>query len=126
MSESCKFLDCKNHKAANLVMIHLPDYLVGFYHKNKAQTTQTVVSQLSSIGRTDPAERSPLTYVAGYIVAKIYKSMKITRPVKLHLIPHKRWTGQSIKRFRWSFRTSRVRIPTTSEREKIDFEKYSN
>ena len=29
MPESCKLLNCENHKAANLVMIHLPDYLVG-------------------------------------------------------------------------------------------------
>ena len=35
MSESCKLLNCENHEAANLVMIHLPDYLVGFYHKSK-------------------------------------------------------------------------------------------
>ena len=62
MPEPCKLLNCENHKAANLVMIHLPDYLVGFCHKNKGLTTQTVVSedlasQLSSIGRIDPAER---------------------------------------------------------------------
>ena len=62
-------------------MIHLPDYLVGFYHENKGQTTQTVVSedsasQLSSIGRINPTERGPLTYVAGYIVAKLFQTCK--------------------------------------------------
>ena len=81
MPESCKLLNCENHKAANLVMIHLPDYLVGFYHENKGQTTQTVVSedsasQLSSIGRINPTERGPLTYVAGYIVAKLFQTCK--------------------------------------------------
>ena len=71
MPESCKLLECEDYKAANLVMIHLPDHLVGFYHKNKGQTAQSVVSeedtssQLTSIGRIDPTEHGPLTYVAG-------------------------------------------------------------
>ena len=85
MPESCKLLDCQDSRAANLVMIHLPDYLVGFYHKNKSQTTQTVgsedsASQLSSgDGGINPAERGPLTYVAGYIVAKLFQTSKKTK-----------------------------------------------
>ena len=63
-------------------MIHLPDHLVGFYHKNKGQTTQTVVSeedttsQMTSISGINPAERGPLTYVAGYVVAKLFQTSK--------------------------------------------------
>ncbi len=79
MPESCKLLNCEDYKVANLVMIHLPDYLVGFYHKNKGQTTSTVVSeytasQLTSFGIIDPAERGPLIYVAGYVVAKLFQT----------------------------------------------------
>jgi hypothetical protein len=63
-------------------MIHLPDHLVGFYHKNKGQTTQTAVSEedttshLTSISGIDPAERGPLTYLAGYVVAKLFQTSK--------------------------------------------------
>ena len=63
-------------------MIHLPDHLVGFYHKNKGQTTQTVVSeedttsQMTSISGINPAEHGPLTYVAGYVVAKLFQTSK--------------------------------------------------
>jgi hypothetical protein len=82
MPESCKFLDCEDYKAANPVMIHLPDHLVGFCHKNKGQITQNVVSeedttsQLTNISGIDPAERVPLTYVAGYVVAKLFQTSK--------------------------------------------------
>ena len=82
--ESCKLLDCQDSKAANLVTIHLPDYMIGFYHKNKSQTTQTVgsqdsVSQLSGGGGINPAEHGPLTYVAGYMVAKLFQTIKKTK-----------------------------------------------
>jgi hypothetical protein len=79
MPQSCKLLDCEDYKAANLVMIHLPD---SFYHKNKGQTTQTVVSeedttsQMTSISGINPAERGPLTYVAGYVVAELFQTSK--------------------------------------------------
>ena len=38
--------------------------------------SEDLAFQLSSIGRIDPAERGPLTYVTGYIVAKLFQTCK--------------------------------------------------
>ena len=32
IKRSCELLNCKDYKASNLIMIHIPDHLVGFYH----------------------------------------------------------------------------------------------
>jgi hypothetical protein len=37
---------------------------------------EDTTSQLTSISRIDPAERGPLTYVAGYVVAILFQTSK--------------------------------------------------
>ena len=47
MPQSCELLKCESYKAANLVMIHVPDHIVGFYNINRARATaqSTEISQ---------------------------------------------------------------------------------
>jgi hypothetical protein len=37
---------------------------------------EDTTSQLTNISGIDPAERVPLTYVAGYVVAKLFQTSK--------------------------------------------------
>ena len=71
--QSCKLLNCKDFKIANLIMIHIPDHLVGFYNvgqtRNKEETTSKPIE-------LDPAERGPLSYVAGYVVSKLFQTSR--------------------------------------------------
>ena len=39
MPQSCELLKCESYKAANLIMIHVPDHIVGFYNINRARAT---------------------------------------------------------------------------------------
>ena len=77
--QSSKLLDCENYKAANLIVIHLPDSLVGFYHPETNETEST--EETGGVGETgdkslssklDPIERGPLNYIAGYVVSKLF------------------------------------------------------
>ena len=81
--QSSKLLDCENYRAANLIMIHLPDNLVGFYHTETNETEST--EETGGIGETgdkslssklDPIERGPLNYIAGYVVSKLFQASK--------------------------------------------------
>ena len=47
MPQSCELLKCESYKAANLIMIQIPDHIVGFYNINRAWTTAqtTEISQ---------------------------------------------------------------------------------
>ena len=81
--QSSKLLDCENYKAANLIMIHLPDNFVGFYHTETNETEST--EETGGIGETgdkslssklDPIERGPLNYIAGYVVSKLFQACK--------------------------------------------------
>ena len=59
-------------------MIHIPDHLVGFYNTNRARTTtaQTPHDSQKNVKGIDQTERGPLSYVAGYIVSKLFQSNK--------------------------------------------------
>lgn len=72
--KSCDLLDCKDYKASNLIMIHIPDHLVGFYHTISRQHIGETAA--STVKKLDPAERGPLTYVAGYVVSKLFQKNK--------------------------------------------------
>ena len=76
--QSCALLKCEDYKAANLIMIHIPDHLVGFYNTNQARTTtaQTPHDSQKNVKGIDQTERGPLSYVAGYIVSKLFQSNK--------------------------------------------------
>ena len=71
---SCDLLNCKDYKVSNLIMIHVPDHLVGFYRTSSKEHTGETES--SKIKKLDPAERGPLAYVAGYVVSKLFQKSK--------------------------------------------------
>ena len=80
--QSSKLLDCVNYKAANLIMIHLPDNLVGFYDTATNETEST--GETGGIGETgdkslssklDPIDPS-WNYIAGYVVSKLKQAKK--------------------------------------------------
>ena len=66
---SCELLSCQDYRIANLVMIHVPEHLIKF-----SQSNQTMVESLpKDQAHLDPAEYGPLTYVRGYVIAKLYQ-----------------------------------------------------
>jgi len=81
MPESTRLLNCEDYKAANLIMINIPDHLVGFYNTNRGRTDRLETAQTSEASRPntqslDKAERGPLSYVAGYEVSKLFQANK--------------------------------------------------
>ena len=54
-------------------MIQISDHLVGFCCINQTQT-QTSQATSSTKQEMDPAERGPLSFVAGYVVSKLHKT----------------------------------------------------
>jgi hypothetical protein len=72
--KSCQLLGCDDYKVANLVMIELPEHLIG--HHNTTQETDNPTPQSESITKIDPAESGPLSYIAGYVVSKLYSANK--------------------------------------------------
>lgn len=67
---SCELLNCQDYKVANLIMIHLPEHLIVFY--NTSQTTGKDSSTAKPL-ELDPAEYGPLSYLAGYVIGKLYQ-----------------------------------------------------
>ena len=57
--------------AYNLIMIHLPDLLVAFYKRGN------VKEKLPNIKPIEKSEYGPLSYVAGYIISKMYRKSKV-------------------------------------------------
>ena len=62
-------------------MIHIPDHLVGFYNINRGRTDRIEAAQTSealqpNTQSVDNAERGPLSYVAGYVVSKLFQTSK--------------------------------------------------
>jgi len=57
MPQSCELLKCESYKAANLIMIHIPDHIVGFYNINRAraaaQTTEISQRGIKPIHQTE-------------------------------------------------------------------------
>ena len=65
-------LNCKDSRVANLVMIHVPDHLVGF-----ANLGQVGEETLESVDyEIQPSEHGPLSYIVGYVVSKLNKACK--------------------------------------------------
>ena len=71
---SCELLNCNDFRIANLIMIQLPDFLVGHYNTE----IQRLRHGESSTGVThdeptqlNPIERGPLAYIGGYIITKL-------------------------------------------------------
>ena len=60
-------------------MIEIPDHLAGFFkvcqHREKAAAKPTGTTTTSDL-KLDPSERGPLSYIAGYIVSKLYQKTR--------------------------------------------------
>ena len=56
-----------NAPAYNLIMIHIPDLLVGCYKRGN------ITEKLPVIKPVESSEFGPLSYVAGYIIAKMFR-----------------------------------------------------
>jgi hypothetical protein len=69
--QSCELLKCKDYKIANLIMIQLPDFLIGFCNRTNITSNQTQGDDNAS--KLDPAEYGPLSYIAGCIVSKLHQ-----------------------------------------------------
>ena len=67
-------LNCDNYKVANLVFIHIPEHLVGFYSTSPGSKKSS--SEARAPTQLDPAERRPLSYVAGYVISKLFQLNK--------------------------------------------------
>ena len=65
---TCELLKCKDYKIANLIMIQLPDFLVGFYNRTCMEKNDQPQEEM----KIDPAECGPLSYIAGYIVSRLH------------------------------------------------------
>ena len=59
-----------NAPAYNLIMIYIPDLLVGFYKRGNVKEKLPVIKPIES------SEFGPLSYVAGYIIAKMFRKSK--------------------------------------------------
>jgi hypothetical protein len=65
MLKSTELLVCQDSRVANLIMIHLPEHLIAFSHSSQSTDKQYKSCQL------DPSEQGPLSYMAGYVIAKL-------------------------------------------------------
>jgi hypothetical protein len=65
-------------------MIQLPDFLIGFCNRTNMTSNQTQGDDNAS--KLDPAEYGPLSYIAGYIVSKLYQknSINLMRKFKFY------------------------------------------
>ena len=72
--DSSKMFTTKSDKmytaAYNLVVIHLPDLLVGFYKRGN------IKEKLPNVKPIEKSEYGLLSYVAGYIISKMYRKSK--------------------------------------------------
>ena len=76
MDNASKYLNCPNSNASCIIMIEIPDHLVGHYkvcrERELAKTKPTCAGNL----KIDPKERGPLSYIAGHIVSKLYQKAR--------------------------------------------------
>ncbi len=72
------FLNCTDGKVANLIMIEIPDRLVGFFKvaRSREEASSNPTPSLNSAVEIDPSERGPLSYIAGYIVSKMHQKSR--------------------------------------------------
>ena len=60
-----------------MVMIQLPDFLIGFC--NRTNLTRNQTESGGSASKVDPAEYGALSYIAGYIVSKLHQKIEQER-----------------------------------------------
>ena len=73
--DASKYLNCQDANTVNIIMIEIPDRLAGFLKlcrvREESKTKPTVTSDV----KLDPSEHGPLSYIAGYIVSKLYQKL---------------------------------------------------
>ena len=77
---SCELLNCTDFRVTNLIMIHLPDHLVGFYNVSQTGYTSTSTPVAAQAMQINPSERGPLSYIGGYVVSKLFKKKGKSSP----------------------------------------------
>ena len=72
--DASTYLNCPHSHAANVIMIEIPDRLVALFKlcQNRDEARTTTACDL----KLDPVERGPLSYIAGYIVSKLYQKSR--------------------------------------------------
>lgn len=74
------FLHCTDGNVANLIMIEIPDRLVGYFKiansREEARNNPTQPEAESKTIELNPSERGPLSYIAGYIVSKMHQKSR--------------------------------------------------
>ncbi len=73
---SCELLNCADFRVTNLIMIHVPDHLVGFYNVSQIEDKSKSTPVAAQAMQINPAERGPLSYIGGYVVSKLFKNNK--------------------------------------------------
>ena len=80
------------NNVGNLIMIEIPDHLVGFYKISQVQEVPTkpdIYFFVFKDNRNQPHERGPFSYIAGYTISKLYqtsRSRKSTCDETLHTL----------------------------------------
>ena len=67
---------CGDFKVANLIMIHIPAHLVGFYNISQVRDKGESSPAAEQAIKIDPVERGPFSYVGGYVVSQLFKRNK--------------------------------------------------
>ena len=79
LPNAAKYLST-NSNAATLTMIELPDHLVGHYKLGEErERLKTEPTTATSDIKLDPKETGPLSYVAGYVVSKLFQKSRTAR-----------------------------------------------
>lgn len=78
MLDASTYLNCPHSHAANVIMIEIPDRLAAFFKlcQNREQAGTTSMPTTAYNLKLDPSERGPLSYIAGYIVSKLYQKFR--------------------------------------------------
>ena len=101
------FLNCPENNVGNLIMIEIPDHLVGFYKISQVQedAKKNPISTNSSSTKTIEIslhKRGPFSYIAGCIISKLYqtsRSRKGTCDGTLHALLQSLKSDQSANSF---------------------------
>ena len=73
-----KYSNCPDSNAVTIIMIKIPDRLAGFFkvcqNRENSRTTRA-----SNDLKIEPSEQGPLSYIAGYIVSKLYQKSRFKK-----------------------------------------------
>ena len=74
--DASKYLNCPDANAACIIMIEIPDRLAGYFKLRRIREQSEIRPTVTSDIKLDPSERGPLSYIAGYIVSKLYQKTR--------------------------------------------------